>query len=689
MPKTAAKPSARAYERLKQQTKTRNAAITLAGQDIAPLPKIVDRARRAIADRDFKFFCETYFPALFYFPWSQDHLRVIGKIERVVRYHETLAVAMPRGSGKTTLCAVAVIWAILTGQHEYVLLIAGTQELAEGLLGDIKTLLASNKLLLADYPEVIYPIQCLQNESRRCVGQRYYGVPTKIGWGMDILSMPTIPGSRCSGASIEVAGLTSHIRGAIEARENRIVRPTLVICDDPQTEESAHSLLMTAQRLSIINGAIMGLAAPGQRLAVIIPCTVIEAGDLADQLLNRQKNPSWHGERTKMLYSFPADEKLWAQYATIRDESLRNDGDGREATAFYALNQAAMDAGAVAAWPQNYWANYGEISAIQHAMNLKFKDERSFFAECQNEPLKPSQFRQDVLTAKMVCEKANGRDRRAIPLTCTKLTMFVDVHNKLLYYCIVAWQDDFTGFVIDYGTFPEQSDRMFSLDGARKTLGRTYPGTGPDAAIQTGLETLVATYLATDFNRGAGLMRIDRLLVDMGYKPGIVAAVKHKAGGSAMMLYKGLGLRAGSKPMSSYARRAGETIGHYWYIPNVSKTAEFPHVASDVNYWKTFTHTALATAAGDTGSLTIFGQARDHELFAQHIANSETWTQTQGHGRTLHEWTLLPSKPDNHWLDCLTGCAVAASMLGCRVAGVKPVDERKPIRMSSLVRRSI
>jgi hypothetical protein len=70
-----------------------------------------------------------------------------------------------------------------------------------------------------------------------------------------------------------------------------------------------------------------------------------------------------------------------------------------------------------------------------------------------------------------------------------------------------------------------------------------------------------------------------------------------------MMLYKGLGLRAGSKPMSSYARRAGETIGHYWYIPNVSKTAEFPHVASDVNYWKTFTHTALATAAGDTGSL--------------------------------------------------------------------------------------
>ena len=242
--------------------------------------------------------------------------------------------------------------------------------------------------------------------------------------------------------------------------------------------------------------------------------------------------------------------------------------------------------------------------------------------------------------------------------------------------------------MIDYGTSPEQADRMFSLDGARRTLGRAYPGTGPDGAIQAGLEKLVATYLATDFKRGAGLMRIDRLLVDMGYKPGIVAAVKHKAGGSAMTLYKGMGIRAGSKPMSSYSRRPGETIGHHWYIPNVSRTAEFPHVAADVNYWKTFTHAALTTAPGDAGNLTIFGQPRDHELFAQHIAASETWTQTQGHGRTVQEWTLLPSKPDNHYLDCLTGCAVAASMTGLTLPGqTAPKRQRKRYTQEDLMRK--
>ena len=40
------------YERQKHRARTRSAIITLAGQDIAPLPKIADSARRARADRD-------------------------------------------------------------------------------------------------------------------------------------------------------------------------------------------------------------------------------------------------------------------------------------------------------------------------------------------------------------------------------------------------------------------------------------------------------------------------------------------------------------------------------------------------------------------------------------------------------------------------------------------------------------
>src|SRR5690606_2825221 len=109
------------------------------------------------------------------------------------------------------------------------------------------------------------------------------------------------------------------------------------------------------------------------------------------------------------------------------------------------------------------------------------------------------------------------------------------------------------------------------------------------------------------WKRGDGLMKIDRLLVDMGYKPGIVADVKRRVGGAVMMPAKGVGIRASRKPLSSYSRHPGEVYGHYWYIPSVRKTAEFPHVLVDVNHWKTFVHAGLATATGERGCISIFG----------------------------------------------------------------------------------
>ena len=80
-----------------------------------------------------------------------------------------------------------------------------------------------------------------------------------------------------------------------------------------------------------------------------------------------------------------------------------------------------------------------------------------------------------------------------------------------------------------------------------------------------------------------------------------------------------------------------------------------------MNYWKSFVHEHLAIAPGDPGALTLFGKsASEHQLLAEHVANSESWTLTHGHGRTVQEWKTKSSRPDNHWLDCLVGCAAEA-----------------------------
>ena len=44
----------------------------------------------------------------------------------------------------------------------------------------------------------------------------------------------------------------------------------------------------------------------------------------------------------------------------------------------------------------------------------------------------------------------------------------------------------------------------------------------------------------------------------------------------------------------------------------------------------------------------------------------EQWIDVQALSRTVREWSPNPDNPDNHWLDCLTGCAVAASLAGIR-----------------------
>lgn len=701
------RPAPMSYEEKKRREAERNRQKAMAGQDIGPLPDLADPDRRQAACAGFRTFCETYFPRVFYRPWSEDHLRVIAKVERCILEGGLFAFAMPRGSGKTTLARLAGLWAVLTGTRHYVCLIGGSQERALELLANIRATILSPEYedLRADFPEALVPLQMLRNNARKQIGQHIDGEPTYCTWAANKLVFPAVTGERLpktlrdggcerspsASSIIAVTSLDSNLRGQQHTRmDGTIIRPSLVLLDDPQTRESARSASQTKYRLDLLNGDVLGMAGPGEKIATFLACTKMYEGDLADQILDRKRCPQWQGQCTRLVYAWPTNEKLWDEYRRIRDESLRQGNGGKEATEFYATHRGKMDVGAVVSWPERF--NVDELSAVQHAINLRCDmGNEAFSAEYQNEPAAKQETEGAMLSPHDVTERFNGRKRGEVPLACTKLTGFIDVHKKVLYWCVTAWQEDFTGFVIDYGTLLDQGRSYFTLANAARTLGRAFPGMGEDGALQAGLEKLVAELLARQWPKASGgVLRLDRLLVDMGYKPGIVAAVKHKAGGSAMMLSKGVGIRAGSKPISMYKRRPGWQIGHNWYVPNVRGTAEFPHVCVDVNYWKSFVHEHLAVAPGDPGALTLFGKAAsEHLLFAEHIAGSETYVITSGHGRQVQEWRQRPERPDNHWLDCLVGCAAAANMLGVKVPGqdARPVRQRKRYTQEDMRRR--
>ncbi|WP_428937780.1 terminase gpA endonuclease subunit [Fontivita pretiosa] len=663
-----------AYKVVKARAKAQSKALVLAGQDIGAMPPVRDVARRARADTDFRFFCESYFPRLFTLAWSHDHLKVIARIEQAVIRGGLFAMAMPRGSGKTTLCQTAALWALLTGRHPFVFLIAATAEYASAALNNLKSHLAHNELLLEDYPEAVYPIRCLEGESRRCSGQRYYGRLTHVGWTADQIVLPTIPGSRCSGTIVRTAGLLGNVRGAMHIRPDGVsVRPSLVVIDDPQTDQSARSPAQVHERLAVVNGAILNLAGPGKRIAAVMPCTVIRNDDLADQILDRAKHPEWQGERTRLVYSFPANEKLWAEYARLRSDSLRNDGDGHEATEFYREHQVEMDAGAAVAWPARH--NADEISAIQHAMNLKLRDEAAFWAEYQNQPLPEAMPDEGVLAVDQIVAKTNGMRRGEVPMGVNHVVAFIDVQATLLYWMVCGWEDDFSGCILDYGAYPDPKRAYFTLKDAKRTLAVVHKGTGQEGAIYAGLEALVGRLCCRQFRRDDGAeLRIERLLIDANWGNStdvIYQFCRQCLHGTVVMPSHGRYVGASSVPFSDYKRKAGERIGLHWRMPNVQGRRSVRHVVIDTNYWKSFVHARLAVPMGDPGCLSLFAPSMglDHQLLAEHLT-AEYRVKTEARGRAVDEWKAKPGNPDNHWLDCLVGCAVAGSMQGAVLFGV-------------------
>jgi phage terminase large subunit GpA-like protein len=352
-----------------------------------------------------------------------------------------------------------------------------------------------------------------------------------------------------------------------------------------------------------------------------------------------------------------------------------------------------MDEGAVVAWPERH--NEDELSGIQHAMNLKLRDEAAFWAEYQNEPMSETKEEGETMSPDQIAEKTNGRSQGRVPEACAHLTAFIDVHEQILFYLVAAWQDDFTGYVTDYGTYPDQQRAYFTASDVQRTLRRVHQGMGVEGAIYAALEALTAELLQKEWPRDDGaVMRIERCLIDQGWKADVVHQFcRQSAHAAILMPSRGHGVTASQKPISEYDRKRGDRIGHHWWVPSVKGRRSLRHVEIDTNFWKTFVHERLATAMSDRGCLSLWGQkpAR-HRLLAEHLA-AEHRVRTEGRGRTVDEWKLPPSRPDNHWLDCLVGCAAAASMEGVVLTvsqGDKPPEPtRERLKLSDLQRQKL
>ena len=600
-----------------------------------------------------------------------------------------------RGWAKSTITEIGTQWGVSYGHIKYPVPIAADAGLAKAMLDSIKAEFESNDLLYEDFSEICGPVRALEGKPQRCGSQHVGGVLTGIEWTAEHIVLPTVKGSAASGAKIQPRGITASLRGMRHKRpDGTQARPDFVIIDDPQTDESARSPDQIEKRLKILNKTILRLGGHSRRLAVVCNATVIEPDDMVDRLADAEQYPAWQSERIPMLESFAdaeAHEKLWlGKYAELRNDFDKDTPGDQErahaaATQYYADNQCDMDRGAKASWLYCY-ERETELSAIQHAYNILIDTGHdAFMAECQNQPVS-QKADLEVLTAGEIAKRINGYRRLEIPRAANTVTAMIDVQGSLLYWLVAAWEDAFTGYVIDYGSWPDQGRKYYTLRDARKTLRRKYRGTDDEGAIFRGLTDCIAFVCGREYARDDGAtLRIRRCMVDAnwGQTTKLVNDCCRQSDHAAILTPSyGRGIKATHSPIGRWPAAKGKRCGPEW-VPTEARGKQLVGVIYDTNYWKKRFHDALSLGPGMKGNLSLFkAKPADHRMLADNWA-AEVPKKCEHDGRVVYEWDAKPGQ-DNHFLDCGVGAMVAASLCGVSNLAAKPAPAKKKKRVAYL-----
>ncbi len=143
---------------------------------------------------DLEFFLKEYFPKIFRDPFGHHHKKYIANVQEIILRDGKQAIAMPRGSGKSSVAKGSVPYCFGYGFRRSVVIVPATADDVREFIDDIKTMLTSPHFV-DDFPEIGWPLQQLNGSAHLSRGQTFFGRPTAIQWQSLRLKMPDIPGS--------------------------------------------------------------------------------------------------------------------------------------------------------------------------------------------------------------------------------------------------------------------------------------------------------------------------------------------------------------------------------------------------------------------------------------------------------------------------------------------------------------
>lgn len=653
------------------------------GREQPPPPEVTNKRLRKSCDKSLYKFGMTCFPHVFYLKPSPDHKKLADEIQSAIENGTKRAIAVQRGFGKTSWCDIAVQWCGYTGRTPMAMLISGNQDEADGLRDGIVTAMETNDSLYGLYPEITHFFRCTAMHGPQ-LKATFRGVPLRISRRPDIV-FPCVPYTGAE-TCIRVRGIDSKgVRGAHHVRaDGQRSRPSIVLLDDPQDDDLARSSAEVTKRATKIQKTIHGLGGPGKSLTVLMPCTPIEKGDLAETFLNTDLTPEYQGIRWPALDSWPdcfdaTENNLWTRYFELLAEDQADGLDKHpNATKFYRTNRKKMSAGAAVRWKARVEGHC--IDALQSLMNRYSESRPAFMSEMMMAP-EDTDGESLYLSDEELAGRFNGLKRRQLPDSVDTLTVAVDVQKRLLYWKTIGWcSTDGKGFIADYGTFPKQPRPQFTHLDAPNTMEkytrqRVSSGLSWEESLQFCLREL--------------LRELREPLTPGGLRPGVIVGDSRWEKSRTPLLQVaeeeefsdifqpvgGLYVGGGDTPISGRnmprgSRRPSTDVE--WYM---KKYLNQPAVVLwDANHYRSKFLGGMATPPGQPGSITFFGRL-PNRILAEHFGAKQV-TKKEGGRREFEEWKPKPGRTQDHWLDCGVMCRVALELLGFRATGVQGKNMR-------------
>jgi hypothetical protein len=642
----------------------------------------VEPQRRRDTMSDGELFLTTYFPDVFFEPFTTDRRDMHESIVRAARYGGDQAIAGTRGEGKTKLAIYTALFLTITGLANFPIVIGKNQRKSEAELRTVREKLQQSELLLQDFPELCRPFEAVGGWSSRARMQTVKGAYTNLKIAADHIIFPIITREQLPedwpddlesvsrGQILASIGIDGGIRGT----NYRDVRPDIAIIDDIEDRQAAESDALIAKNEEIIEQDIGGLASSAERVARVFLCTIQNRKCVAFKFTDPKQKPSWKGKRYRKMIRRPDRMDLVQEYLRLRIEREEIDPDARVAFRYWRDNLPEIERDCIISNPSSYTKKQHEdgdpleLSAIQAYFN-KVADlgEKAVATEIDNDPPEEVGPQGSGLTWQIVASRLSGLDRGQVPANASCITVGIDLGKYLCHWVVVAWWKGAGGCIIDYG---------------RAEVTNTDKGIDNHASephIYRALLNWRDEIISKSYVDAAGAPRkVDAVFVDSGTFTDAAYQFVRDVHGAPFFVSKGIGnyrdkktetdsIKPGNHFHASYL----EAQGLWLYEMNTS-------------HWKQFIHERFLTPTFDDqnflrrGALSLFVQPNDrkHTSYAQHIAAEELVSEfKEGKGVKTY-WNVV--NDNNHWLDATYMAAAAASARGIYLLSPTPETPNGP-----------